>query len=157
MWCKLNYICPRLCLKTHLSGSKRKLYLLMLCYVASFCRSFLCNRTSFFLNIIDTQCCDVSTQITKMFPILLLSVLSLSQIFSQENPCHLYNISSHHCCCTGQRSSNKPALRNGDVSGVPPLWKSCSDIDEELLPKVDVRKQQTTLSDCLVSYRDTYN
>lgn len=30
-------------------------------------------------------------------------------------------------------------------------------IDVEVLPKVDVRKQQTILSDCWVSYRETYN
>lgn len=30
-------------------------------------------------------------------------------------------------------------------------------IDMEVLPKVDVRKQQTTLSDCWVSYRESYN
>lgn len=30
------------------------------------------------------------------------------------------------------------------MSRVPPLWKSCSDKDEQVLPKVDVRKQHTT-------------
>lgn len=129
----------------------------MLCYIAPFCRSFLCNGTGSF-SILDTQCCEVSTQIIRiMFQILLMSVLPLSQIFSQENPCNLYKISSHPHYCTGQCSSNQPALHKSDVSGVPPLWKSCSDTDEDCLPKVDVRKEQTTLSDCLVCHRDKYN
>lgn len=77
--------------------------------------------------------------------------------FLRKNPCHLYSISSHHRCCTGRHSSNQPALHNSDVNGVPPLWKSSSDIDEKHLPKVDVRKQQTTLSDFLVGYGEKYN
>lgn len=64
--------------------------------------------------------------------------------------------SSHQHCCTGQCSSNQPALCERDISAVPPLWKSCSDRDHEYLPKVDVRTPQTTLSYCLVCYREIY-
>lgn len=62
-------------------------------------------------SILDAQCCEVSTCITRIRPqFLLMSVLRLSQIFSLKDPCDSY-ISSHHCCCAGQRSSNQPALR----------------------------------------------
>lgn len=50
--------------------------------------------------------------------------------------------------------SNQPALRKSDVSGKPPLWKSCSDTDKEFLPKVDARKKATIISDSLVCYRE---
>lgn len=48
---------------------------------------------------------------------------------------------------------NRPYVTS-DASRAPSLWKSCRDKDEQVLPKVDIRKLHTTLSD-LVSYRDT--
>lgn len=135
---------------------KCKLYMFMLCYVAPFCRSFLCNRTSSFRYyrrpVLWSFHLDHKDNVTDFINV---SAPFEPDLFLGKSMSFVQHF--HHHCGTGQCSSNQPALRNNDASGVPPLWKSCSDIDEERLPKVDVRKQEHTLSDCLVSYIQNYN
>lgn len=64
-----------------------------------------------------------------------------------ENPCTTFPV----IIIVVHGSAGQPPLRNSDVSMALPLWKSCSDKDEECLPKVDVRKRQTP--DCLMHFR----
>lgn len=129
-----------------------KLYIVTLCYVAPFCRSFLCNRTSSFQYrrhpVLWRFHLDLEDNVSDFIK-CPCSIWARS--FLRKNPCHLCSSSSHRCCGAGQCSSNQPALRSSDTSGVLPLWKSRRDIEKEHLPKVDVRKLQTTLSDYLVS------
>lgn len=112
----------------------------LLCKLYFFCYLFSCATEQAFIVIIETHCCDVLSWITRdVFDFIIVSSLFEAKLFLQKD-CLLYNISRHHGC-TGQCSSSQSALCNSDVSRALPLWKSCSDINEGLLPKVDVRKQ----------------
>lgn len=141
MCCELNYICPRLCLKTHLSGSRWGCICWCFVTLCPFVGVFYATEQALFNIRRPVLWSFHLDQKDTVWGFINVGAPFEPNLFLGKNHV-IYTLPVIIVVVTGSALQiNLPYVRVTLV--VPPLWKNCSDTDEEHLPKVDVRKPET--------------